>query len=98
MTTATTTTPNPAQAIFGTLGQHLLADIEGPAFGLLSSFLTNVAKNPTTQNVLAQGAILAASAPLQLPNLEQSSISDFAAAGQQLLALAQAAATPKVAN
>ena len=89
-----TTTPStsPAQTIFGVLGQHLLSDVESPAFGLLGAFLTAVQKNPTTQNVLAQGAILAASAPLQLPNLEQSGISDLASAGQALLALAKQAA------
>lgn len=88
-------TSNPTKALFDALGAHLLADVESPAFTLLGNFLANVKANPTTQNVLAQGAILAASAPLQLPNLEQSSISDLATTGEELLALAKAAATPK---
>lgn len=87
-----TTASNPTQPIFDALGTALLSNIEGPAFTLLGNFLSAVKANPTPQNVLAQGAILAASAPLQLPNLEQSAITDLANAGEQLLALAKASA------
>lgn len=84
---SSTGTPSPVQVLFSQLGKALLTDVEGNAAGLLHAFFTNVKANPTTQNVVAQGAILAASAPLQLPNLEQESIGQLADTGLALLAL-----------
>lgn len=72
--------------LFNTLGKELLADVEGNASGLLEAFFTNVKATPSVQNVLAQGAILQASALLQIPNLEASAISQFADTGLAALA------------
>jgi hypothetical protein len=75
------------QTIFQHVGAQLLSDVEGNASSLLTAFFTNIKANPTTQNVVAQGVVLAASAPLQLPNLEQAALSQIADAGLALLAL-----------
>lgn len=72
---------SPTSAILKALGDQLLANVEGGAAALLHGFLTNVKANPTPQNVVAQGAILSASALLQLPNLEQAAITELADAG-----------------
>lgn len=76
------------------LFHQLLTELGGDLFtsgsGLLVQLFTNIQKNPTTQNVIAQGVILAASAPMQLPNLEQAAIGQTATVGLQLLALAKA--------
>lgn len=76
-----------AASLFQALGTQLLTDTEGNAKDLLNAFFNNVKATPTPQNVIAQGAILAASAPLQLPNLEAEAIGQIATVGQQLLAL-----------
>ena len=81
------TPTNPLSALFTTLGNNLSADVTGNATGLLTAFLTNVKATPTPQNVAAQGAILAASAMLQLPNLEQEGITQLADTGLAALAL-----------
>lgn len=72
---------SPTSTILKALGDQLLGNIEGNAAALVRAFLTNVKANPTTQNVMAQGAILQVSALLQLPNLEQSAITELADAG-----------------
>ena len=87
------TPANPISSLFTTLGNELIKDVTGNAAGLLTAFLTNVKATPTPQNVAAQGAILAASAMLQLPNLEAEAIGQLADTG--LAALAQAK-TPTV--
>lgn len=83
MTTAST--PSPFQALFASFGNELIGDAFGNAHGLLSAFFTNVKANPQPSNVVAQGAILTASAMLQLPNLEQQAISQAADTGLALL-------------
>lgn len=83
----TTATPNPFQTLFAQFGNELVGDAFGNAHGLLSAFFNNVKANPTTQNVVAQGAILTASAMLQLPNLEQQALGQAADTGLALLAV-----------
>lgn len=83
----TTPAPSPESVLFSGLLQSLANDIFASGSGLLTAFFTNVQKNPTTQNVIAQGAILAASAPMQLPNLEQAALSQVATTGLALVAL-----------
>lgn len=73
--------------LFDNLGKQLVSDVEGNVAGLLNAFFTNVKSNPTSQNVVAQGAILSASALLQLPNLEAAAISHFADTGLAALEL-----------
>lgn len=73
-----------AGALFHSLFSQLGGDIAANGKGLLTNFFNSVIKNPTAQNVVAQGAILAASAPMQLPNLEQESIGQIAQVGLQL--------------
>ena len=80
-------TPTSASTLFHTLLTNLGDDLFKDGAGLLNTFFTNVKANPTTQNVLAQGAILAASAPMQLPNLEQASIGQLADTGLELMSL-----------
>ena len=89
-----TTSTSPISALFTSLGNQLLTDVEGNALGLLSAFFTNVKANPTPQNVVAQGAILSASALLQLPNLEQEGISQLADTGLATLSLVKTPSTP----
>lgn len=92
-----TTQPAAASAlqnIFQKVGEQLLNDAGGNAKSLLTAFFTNVKANPTTQNVIAQGAILAATAPLQLPNLEQEALGQVADAGLALLDLLPTPAPP----
>ena len=72
--------------LFNTLGKQILTDVEGNASGLLVAFFTNIKATPSIQNVLAQGAILQASALLQLPNLETQAIAQFADTGLAALA------------
>lgn len=90
-------TTTPAQQA-GTLLHGLLAqfegDVLGSAQGLLATFFANLSKTPTSQNVIAQGIALAATAPLQLPALESTAIAQFAAVGQQLTALIPSVLTP----
>lgn len=76
---------SPLQNIFKTIGADLVADVKGAGFALLTTFFSNVKANPSPQNVAAQGAILAASAILQLPNLEQEGITQLADIGQSSL-------------
>lgn len=78
--------PTPIQTLFSQFGTQLVGDAFGNVHNLLSAFFTNVKANPTPQNVAAQGAILTASALLQLPNLEQQAISQAADTGTALLA------------
>jgi len=81
MSSTGTGTQTDIQALFSTIGQQLLGDATGIAKGLLITFFTNVQKNPTIQNVLAQGAILQASLLLSGPTLEAQSIAQIAADG-----------------
>lgn len=84
------TPASPISSLFTTLGNELIKDATGNAAGLLTAFLTNVKATPTPQNVAAQGAILAASAMLQLPNLEAEGIGQLADTGLAALALIKA--------
>ena len=77
---------SPTSALFSAFGNLLLSDVTGNATGLLTAFLKNVQATPTPQNVAAQGAILAASAMLQLPNLEAEGIQQLATTGLAALA------------
>ena len=85
--TTAASSPNPIGDLFSSLAAQLLTDVEGNAAGLLSAFFKNIQATPTTQNVMAQGAILAGSALLQLPNLEGEAISQLATTGLQALTL-----------
>ena len=82
------TTPTPQQSA-GQILHGLLAQLEGDAVqsasGLLQTFFTNLQKTPTSTNLVAQALALVASAPLQLPALQSTAISQFATAGLQLL-------------
>lgn len=86
------TTASQAGALFHQLGTLLVADIFSVNNTLLENFFNNLKANPTVQNAVAQGALLAASAPLQLPNLEQTAIGQVADIGLQLTALIKAPA------
>ena len=77
----TTDIQSTLQALFTTIGQQLLGDATGVSKGLLLSFFQNVQKNPTIQNVMAQGAILQASFLLSGPTLEAQAIAQIAADG-----------------
>lgn len=85
-----TPTPTPAQQA-GTILHNLLgsfeADLLSSAQGLFTTYFTNLQKSPTSANVVAQGIALAATAPLQLPQMEATAIGQFASAGLQLTAL-----------
>jgi len=83
---SSTGTTSPLQTLFAQLGNELISDAFSNASGLLNAFFTNVKGNPDPQNVVAQGAILAASAMLQLPNLEKEAIGQVADTGLALLA------------
>lgn len=85
-----TTTSTPLQTIFSTLGNNLIEDAVANSENLLKTFFTNLASNPTSANVVAQGLLLAAQAPLTLPNLETIAIQQVAQAGLQLTALIKA--------
>lgn len=78
-----------ASDLFHSLLTSLGDDLFSSGSGLLEQLFTNIQKNPTTQNVIAQGVILAASAPMQLPNLEQAAIGQAATTGLELLKLAK---------
>lgn len=80
-------TISPVQSIFTALGNELILDAVTNADSLLKSFFTNVAANPTTANVVAQSLLVAAQAPLTLPNLETVAIQQAAQAGLALTAL-----------
>ena len=86
MSSPASASPSPISALFTTLGNELLTDVTGNAAGLLTAFLKNIQIPPTPQNVAAQGAILAASAMLQLPNLEAQGIGQLATLGLAALA------------
>ena len=88
------TTTNPLSTLFTVLGNQLLTDVEGNAASLLTAFFQNIKATPSVQNVLAQGAILQASALLQLPNLENEAISQLADTGLSALAAIKPVAPP----
>jgi hypothetical protein len=92
-----TTTPTPAQQA-GNIIHALLSQFEGDALGaaqnLFSTYFSNLKKSPTQANVVAQSLALAATAPLQLPSLETTAISQFADAGLALTALIPSVTTP----
>lgn len=75
----------------GTILQGLMAQFAGDvlvsAKGLLTNFGSAITANPSQENVIAQALALAATAPLQLPNLESQAIAQFGTAVQQLAAL-----------
>lgn len=79
------TTPTTTSSLFSNLLTQLGDDLFVNGQGLLTAFFTNIQANPSTQSVIAQAAILAATAPLQLPNLEKDAISQVAATGLQLV-------------
>lgn len=74
------------QVLQGLIGQ-LLAEATGEGRALLGNALANVVANPSTQNVIAQGAAIALVAPTLLPGIEAEAIKRSAQAGQELLAL-----------
>jgi hypothetical protein len=83
---ATSTAPTAGTILQG-LGSNLASDAAGGLAGLLNGFFVAIQKNPAPANVVAQGALLMAAAPLSLPNLEAEAITQFGAAGQALVAL-----------
>lgn len=89
MSSTGTPAPSSASDLFHILLTNLGDDLFKDGAGLLTQFFTNIKANPTTQNVIAQGAILAASAPMQLPNLEQAAIGQVADTGLALMALSK---------
>lgn len=96
MTTAVSGTPTPAQqagqilhGLISQWGGDVLQDAEG----LLGTFFANLKMTPTPTNLIAQGLALAATAPLQLPELESQAIGQFAQAGLLLTSLIPTAAT-----
>lgn len=95
---SSSSTPSPVAALFKNLGDQLLTDVEGNVSALLSAFFNNVKATPTPQNVVAQGAILAGSALLQLPNLEAAGISQLADTGLAALALVKVPAVVPAVN
>lgn len=88
MTTPTAT----AQSIFTTLGNQLLQDATTTGQSLLEGYFTAINNNPTSANVVAQSLLIAAQAPLALPNLETTAIQQVAQAGLALVALLKAPA------
>lgn len=90
----TTATPAPAAtsqaaSLFKQLGTLLIADVFNSSNTLLEDFFTSLKATPSIQNAMAQGAILAMKAPLQLPNLEAQALAQVADIGLQLTALAK---------
>ena len=75
----------------GVILQALLGQFAGDvlvsAKGLLVNFGNSIVVNPSQSNVIAQAMALAATAPLQLPNLEAEAIKQFGMAVTQLTAL-----------
>lgn len=86
-----TTDTSAAATLFQDLLHSIGADALTGGVGLLNAFFTNIKANPSTQSVIAQAAILVASAPLQLPNLENVVIGQIADTG---LALTKLISTP----
>jgi hypothetical protein len=75
----------------GSILQGLIGQFNGDALasmqGLLTAFGQALVINPSQENLIAQALALAATAPLQIPNLEQESIGQFGAAVVKLAAL-----------
>lgn len=89
----TPTTPTLAQKaapIFAALQAAILADVLSNGSNLLTGFFNGIKATPTSQSVVAQGIILAANAPMQLPALEGEALTQVANAGLALVALLNA--------
>lgn len=86
----TTATPTPAQQA-GAILQNFLGQLGGDALvaakAMLTNFGNNIQATPSPQNVVAQAMAVAATAPLQLPNLEAEAIKQLGAAVVQLVGL-----------
>lgn len=86
----TTSVPTPAQqagAILQTFFSQLGGDALVAAKGMIENFGNSIQATPSAQNVVAQAMAIAATAPLQLPNLEAEAIKQLGAAVVQLASL-----------
>lgn len=81
---------NPSQQA-GAILQMFLGQLAGDALmaakGMIVNFGSNIQATPSAQNVVAQALAVAATAPLQLPNLEAEAIKQLGAAVVSLAGL-----------
>lgn len=87
MATNTLTPAQQAGAILQTFLGQLGGDALVAAKGMIVNFGNNIQATPSAQNVVAQAMAIAATAPLQLPNLESEAIKQLGAAVVQLAGL-----------